>query len=139
MSITLVRLGLLNRQLWMLFYSLSSATHAHLIYWTPLISINFSIMLFQQCMWFFVARVTLKFAFSASQLEKNSLLKIDDLIPKGYQISRSIHEKYTACFNEKAGPLIKIANRNGFSITADFAQNGANYLAITIHLIDDSW
>jgi hypothetical protein len=72
-------------------------------------------------------------------LEKNPQLVIDDLIPTGRQISRSIHDKYVEIFERDVKPLIKVANENGYAITADFGQNGCNYFVITLHLIDNNW
>jgi hypothetical protein len=66
-------------------------------------------------------------------------LSVENIIPTGKQISRALEDKYSACYSQNVVPLISIANKNGFAITADFAHHNADdFLAITLHFFDNN-
>lgn len=78
--------------------------------------------------------------FSIGLLKDNPELTIKQLIPSGQQISRKIDEKYDILFEMNVRHLIDMANKYGYSVTADFCQkNDYSYLGLTLHAIDDNW
>lgn len=73
-------------------------------------------------------------------LNENPSLTVKQLIPSGKQLSRNINQRYDHIFETEIRPMVNTANKNGFSLTTDFAQKkNYSYLGLTLHFIDDDW
>lgn len=65
-------------------------------------------------------------------------MSIEDLVPSGKKLSRLVDAKYAEHYSQTVKPMISIANQNGFAITTDFAHHNGDYLAITLHFMNNA-
>lgn len=54
-------------------------------------------------------------------------------------MSKMVTDAYEKCLDEKFSKFVPIANKNGYALTTDLARKHKhNYMAITIHFLDDT-